>query len=299
VRDRPLPLSRRDRQAPHRAALLAAALTAAASSVVVPALVQQTAAADLSSVLVGDPPGANDWTCKPTARHPRPVILVHGTFGDRQHLLEVLSSRLSRAGYCVFSLDYGNRATGRIQDSAQQLSRFTQRVLTATGARKVSMVGHSQGGLMPRYYIKNLGGAQYVDDLIGIAPSNHGTTILTSSMFAGSSGSAYSCGACEQQVAGSTFLRRLNAGDETPGAVDYTTIVTQHDEVVVPYTSGYLEGGRDTAQLTNVALQDTCPVDPSDHVTVPMSATTYAWVADALAHDGPANPRAAVGCGAP
>ena len=276
---------------PHRVALSLACLAALVPVLALASVVQPAQAADQPG-LVSDPPGANDWSCKPTARHPRPVILVHGTFGDRQHLLEVLSFRLSRAGYCVFSLDYGNRGTGPIQDSAKQLSRYVQRVLGATGARKVSMVGHSQGGMMPRYYIKFLGGARYVDDLVGLAPSNHGTTVPV-----GSSGSGFECQACLQQAAGSPFLARLNSGDETPGDVDYTNVVTTHDEVVVPYTSGYLERGRDTAQLTNVAVQDTCPVDPADHVTLPMSATAYAWVADALAHDGPANPRKAVLCG--
>src|ERR1700712_4250829 len=59
----------------------------------------------------GDPPGANDWSCKPTAAHPEPVVLVHGTFGDRKHLLERLSRTIHDNGFCVFSLDYGNRGT--------------------------------------------------------------------------------------------------------------------------------------------------------------------------------------------
>ena len=283
---------------PRRASLLLAALTAAVPTLGVAALVAPAGAEEPQYYTSpNDPPGANDWSCRPTAAHPTPVVLVHGTFGDRTHLWEPISFRLSQAGYCVFSLDYGNRATGPIEDSARELAAFTSRVLQATGARRVSMVGHSQGGLMPRYYIKNLGGARYVDDLVGIAPSNHGTTIINSQMFAGSGGFASGCRACEQQVAGSPFLTALNAGDETPGRVDYTNIVTRNDEVVVPYTSGYLEGGRDTDQLTNVAVQDTCPVDLSEHVTVPTSPTTYAWVADALAHDGPANPRKAVLCG--
>ena len=279
---------------PRRTALALAALVAAVPAVALPVLAQPATADEPVPSLVMDPPGANDWSCKPTRQHPRPVILVHGTFGDRQHLLEVLSYRLSQAGWCVFSLGYGNRATGPIQDSAKQLARYITRVRTATGASKVSLVGHSQGGLMPRYYIKNLGGGRYVDDLIGLSPSHHGTTVPV-----GSGESGFECEACLQQAAGSPFLRALNAGDETPGGVDYTNVVTEHDEVVVPYTSGYLEGGRDTAQLTNVALQDTCPADVSEHVLIPTSATAYAWVADALSHDGPANPRAAIGCGTP
>ncbi len=283
-----------------RTTAVVAAIAAVLSPVVgLTALAQPSSADEYAyPTSPNDPPGANDWACEPTAAHPQPVILVHGTFGDRTHLWEPISYRLTQQGYCVFSLDYGNRATGPIEDSAQQLADFTALVRRATQAKKVSMVGHSQGGMMPRYYIKFLGGHRYVDDLIGIAASNHGTTTTNSSLFAGSGGTMEGCEACTQQGAGSEFLTRLNAKDETPGKVDYTNIVTRNDEVVVPYTSGYLEGGRDSEQLTNVAVQDTCPVDLSDHVFVPTSPTTYGWVADALAHDGPANPRAAIGCGA-
>ena len=140
---------------------------------------------------------------------------MHGTFGDSKSLLDRLSWSMHRAGYCVFALDYGNRATGPIENSAQQLKDFVSRVLTATGAAKVSMVGHSQGGMMPRYYIKFLGGADKVDDLVGLAPSNHGTSnplLLTPGL------ESY-CPACLQQKTGSAFLRNLNADDETPGPV--------------------------------------------------------------------------------
>ena len=116
----------------------------------------------------GEPTGANDWSCRPSAERPEPVVIVHGTFGDRRHLLENLSNALLGQGYCVFSLDYGNRATQDVGASANTLKAFTDKVLAATGARKVSMVGHSQGGMMPRYYVKFLGGARVVDDLVGL-----------------------------------------------------------------------------------------------------------------------------------
>ena len=149
-----------------------------------------------------NPPGANDWSCKPTSAHPYPVVLVHGTFGDMTVSWNLISPRLKQDGYCVFALDYGNRATAPIEGSAAQLEQFVDRVLAATGAPKVSMVGHSQGGMMPRYYLKFLGGAPKVDDLIGLAPSNHGTTNPGALLLDG----VGVCDSCGQQAAGSAFL---------------------------------------------------------------------------------------------
>ena len=50
-------------------------------------------------------------------------------------------------------------------------------MLAATGASKADLVGHSQGGMMPRYYLKFLGGADKVNALVGLGPDNHGTTL--------------------------------------------------------------------------------------------------------------------------
>lgn len=232
----------------------------------------------------GEPTGANDWSCQPSAQRSEPVIIVHGTFGDRKSLLDDLSAAMVAEGFCVFSLDYGNRGTGDIATSAKQLKRFTAKVLDATGAAKVSMVGHSQGGMMPRYYIKFLGGASVVDDLVGLSPSNHGTTVAGDQSNPLTGGF---CTSCNQQAAGSDFLTRLNAGDETPGSVSYTQISTRYDEVVVPYTSAFLAAGPRT---TNVTIQDSCPGDTAEHVFIPMSRTAIAWVLDALTRPGPADP---------
>lgn len=236
----------------------------------------------------GDPPGANDWDCEPTSQRPTPVILVHGTFGDRKHLLERLSRSIVREGFCVFSLDYGNRGLDDIRASAEELKRYTDRVLLATGAAKVSMVGHSQGGMMPRYYLSFLGGGKKVDDLVGIAPSNHGTAYTAG-------GNPISdlvndlvdlpCRACVQQGTGSPFLTRLNAGDETPGRVSYTQVTTRYDQVVVPHTSGYLAPGPRT---TNLTVQDLCGSAIPEHLTIPLATPTIDIVLDALTRRGPA-----------
>jgi triacylglycerol lipase len=230
-----------------------------------------------------DPPGANDFSCQPSREHPRPVVLVHGTYADKSGFWNLISPALVDAGYCVFALDYGDRATGPIQRSARELRGFVRRVLEATDARKVAMVGHSQGGMMPRWYIKFLGGTDDVAELVGLSPSNHGTTIAPAEWARGSG----ECVACGQQIAGSRFLRRLNNGDETPGRVSYTQIQTKYDEIVVPYESAFLEPGPRT---TNVLLQEACPGDLVEHITITYDPVALRWIEHALGRHGPADP---------
>jgi triacylglycerol lipase len=254
---------------------LAAAL---ALSCVSALLAVATSAPSMADTLA---PTLNDWDCHPSAEHKTPVIVVHGTMGDSVSLLEQLEASLLGAGYCVFALDYGNRGTGPIADSAAELSTFVDRVLAATHAQKVSFVGHSQGGMMPRYYLKYLGGQDKVDDLIGLAPSNHGTYHW---LLLGITG--IFCPACAQQGNGSPFITDLNWGDETPGNISYTNVITAYDEVVVPSTSGYLWGWPD--QVSNLKIQDYCPFTVVEHIGIPSDPTAIGMALDALAHPGPA-----------
>lgn len=220
--------------------------------------------------------GWNDFSCKPSAAHPRPVVLVHGTFGNGTDNWEVLAPYLEDRGYCVFSFDYGQidgvpliDGLGPIANSAQQLSDEVDTVLSATGAAKVDLVGHSQGGMMPRYYLKFLGGAAKTNALVGIAPDNHGTTLNgLDQIIPYFPGAAAFVGevtpGLTDQIAGSAFLQKLNAGGDTVPGVHYTVIATKYDEVVTPYTSEFLSG----SDVHNVLLQNLCSVDVSEHVLI-------------------------------
>jgi triacylglycerol esterase/lipase EstA (alpha/beta hydrolase family) len=244
------------------------------------------------------PPGANDWSCKPAAAHPYPVILVHGTFENAADNWQAAAPLLVNHGYCVFAFNYGGApsanpvaATQDIPTSAGQLKAFVGQVLAATGAAKADIVGHSQGGMMPRYYLRFLRGAARVHTLVGLSPSNHGTTIdgittLTQtlgllSVFA--TGLSVTCPSCTQQLVGSAFLARLNAGGDTVPGVSYTVIQTRNDEVVTPYTSAFLSGPR----VTNITVQDQCAADQTDHLEISYDPVALADMLNAL---DPAHP---------
>ncbi|MFJ2637034.1 esterase/lipase family protein [Streptomyces sp. NPDC087422] len=249
---------------------LLAALSLAAAMVVAPAA---TASASANSAPSS---GWNNFSCRPSAQHPRPVVLVHGTFGNGTDNWLAFAPYLVQRGYCVYSFDYGMLpgvpligGLGPIADSAQQLSDFTDRVLAASGTSKVDIVGHSQGGMMPRYYLRFLGGAAKVNALVALAPDNHGTTLdgLTKLLpyFPGAADALHGITpGLADQVAGSPFQQHLNAGSDTVPGVHYTVISTIYDEVVTPYTTQALSG----PDVHNVVLQNLCPVDVSEHVAI-------------------------------
>ncbi|MFE7135934.1 esterase/lipase family protein [Streptomyces sp. NPDC057638] len=265
---------------PVATALLAAALTltptATATAAVTTAPAGTAPTTTASSTTATTSRGWNDFSCRPSAAHPRPVVLVHGTFANSVDNWLVFAPYLVRRGYCVFSLDYGQlpgvpffHGLGPVDRSAGQLAAYVDRVLAATGAREVDLVGHSQGGMMPRHYLKFLGGAAKVNALVGVAPSNHGTTLsgLTGllAFFPGARDLLTAATpALADQIAGSPFLTRLNAGGDTVPGVQYTVIATRYDLVVTPYRSQFLDG----PGVRNVLIQDRCPLDLSGHMAI-------------------------------
>lgn len=282
----------------------AAPASAATSPSVAPAAARSITSAAASAELppdgdsVASPPGANDWNCRPSAAHPDPVVLVHGTFANRYENWLALSPLLKGLGYCVFALDYGTipgvtssgsglllpiGGLGPVPESAAQLGRFVDLVLKATGAAKVDIVGHSQGGMLPNYYLKFLGGAAKVGRLVGLAPSNHGTTLdgITKLVpyFPGVADLIYTvCQACRDQAVGSDFNRTMASRPDTVPGVTYTVISTVYDEVVTPWRTQFLTG----PAVDNEVLQNHCPITLAEHVAIAFSPTALHLVTNAL-----------------
>jgi triacylglycerol lipase len=302
-------------------AVLAAAVAVpgAGAATSYPVVYNITAAHGVLVDPTGPPAGANHFSCKPTAAHPDPVVLVHGLGSTMGQNWATYAPLLANNGYCVFALTYGldpgEQYVGGLQpmeDSSADLAAFVDRVLAATGASKVDLVGHSEGTVMPQYYLKFRGGAAKVDKYVAITPIYHGTTLLGIGSLLAALEAAYpeqsaqfaasfneQCGSCQEFLRGSAFLQHLYADGvyAVPG-VAYTTIMTRYDELVTPYTSGRL----DAPNATNLVVQDQCGLDFADHVAMAFDPTVGQDVLNALdpAHRKPVPCRLVVpGVGAP
>lgn len=252
------------------------------------------------------PPGANDWNCKPTEGK-EPVVLVHGTWENSYDNWAMISPELKKAGYCVYAMNYGIAAplagggvgpvlpgrfgTGDITKSAAQIGGFVDKVRAATGSEKVNMVGHSQGGVVARQFIRYNNGAAKVDHLVTLGATNNGTTLIgigalgrtinnlgidvlgPVALLVGSSGI--------QQVYDSEFIKHLNAGGKYAiGDVKYTIVGTRYDEVTTPFDSTFSPRG--TKNTRNIVLQNGCEQDASDHVSMSYSPRAVSIIKNAL-----------------
>lgn len=205
-----------------------------------------------------------------------PVVIVNGTFGPA-FFYEPLAERLRHDDHEVFIFELTNLGTGDIAATAQDLSAFVADVRARTGAEKVDLVGHSQGGLVARQYVKYLGGDSTVDSLVSLGTPHYGTAVANIADFFGG-GDCLGVVACEQMAVGSAFVNALNDGDDTIGAVRYTNLYTSLDELVRPVENATLQDG-----ATNVLVQSQCPYRVVAHVGLALDGTVYSGIHDALA----------------
>jgi len=194
-----------------------------------------------------------------------PVLIVGG-LTEPQALLDTLQGRLENAGLTVFTMGLPGAIPGTqdIALSAQAVAARARQILNQTGAAKLDVVGHSEGGLALRYYIENLGGAAQVRRYVSLATPQHGTqlaNIIGAFPIVGQLAGAL-CTACAQMAVGSAFLAALDSPTDVPGAVSYTALATRFDEAVIPapQASFFRDGG------TNASVQQFCPNDVVFHI---------------------------------
>jgi triacylglycerol lipase len=214
------------------------------------------------------PAGANRFDCRDRfGRHP--VVLLHATAMNQSANWAYLAPTLANAGYCVFSLTYGQTSwsgntggLGNKERSARAVSAFVGRVLAETGAAKVDFVGHSQGGAIAQLVTQLPGRADQVGTIVGLSASNRGYSrvgSITDRLPARAPGQSY-------------------WGPRHP-SIEYVNLATRFDEISTPYVLTLMTPG---PNVTNTVVQDVCPSSRIGHVGMVYSPTVAALVGNAL-----------------
>lgn len=216
-----------------------------------------------------------------------PVLLVPGTATTtKTDFSWNYEPALTAAGVPWCAVDPPASQLGDIQVGAEYIVAAVRSMFAAAGQR-IAIVGHSQGGMQPRWALRFWPDTRaMVQDLIGLAPSNHGTIDANVICLPGCAPGIW------QQRSDSAFLRALNAPQETFPGIDYTVVYSHTDEVVVPNFdetgSSALHG---PGAIANVAIQSICPLDLDEHLAIgTYDPVSYALVTDAITHPGPADP---------
>ncbi|EQL00714.1 hypothetical protein G6O67_002428 [Ophiocordyceps sinensis] len=265
------------------------ALAAVVAATPVPAELEDRAVATLGR--------SNDWSCKSTV-HPNPVILLHGLFASEKLDLNFVEAWLRNKGFCTFAVLYGSFTPNLpilgglkpVAESSLEVAAFIREVHNRTGAEKVDLVGHSEGGFQALYVPKVHGLGPIVDQIIAIAPPTHGTDISGLYNLAYLFGkfshdaiknllSAVGCGACNDFAADGAAVLKLNDGKPIvqPGNT-VTIIASRFDEIVTPTTTSFVrEPG-----VHNIYVQDYCPIDPVGHVGVAVDLNVWRLALNSL-----------------
>ncbi len=246
------------------------------------------------------PGGNNNPSCRPTAAHPYPVVFLHGLGATYYEDLNFLQSDVAGQGYCTFSQTYGAYpgfpyvgGLRPVADSATEIKAFIGQVLSETGAAKVDIVGHSEGGFQSLYVTKTQGIAGRVDKVVAIAPPTHGTTFAglynlayifgqSERAAVGRALSALGCPACSDLGTGGGAVATLDHGPIAQAGVSYTIITSRYDELVTPTATAFVK----EPGVRNEYVQDTCPFDPVGHIGEAYDLNVWHLTENAL---GPAN----------
>ncbi|MEH2368243.1 esterase/lipase family protein [Nostoc sp.] len=160
-----------------------------------------------------------------------PVLLIHG-IDDTEAVFHRMAAQLRLEGCSVYSLNLvPNNGDVGLDELAKQVADY----VTATFApeQRLDLIGFSMGGIVSRYYVQRLGGINRVQRFITISSPHYGTVV------------AYGSGrpGCLQMRPDSIFLKDLNSDAVMLGQIDFTSIWTPYDLMIVPANSSQMPVG--------------------------------------------------------
>ena len=153
------------------------------------------------------------------------VVMVHG-FLQKGHSFKPLRKRLEKRNVrCLTARLSPSDGRSGICTLAGDLK---QQIEDHFGPdEEFAIVGYSMGGLVSRYYLQNLGGAERCNQLITVSSPHNGT--ITAYLYPGKG--------TEQMRPNSEFLTELDRTTEKLGDMPVTSYRTPMDLVVLPTTS--------------------------------------------------------------
>jgi triacylglycerol lipase len=162
-----------------------------------------------------------------------PVLLVHGIW-DTGKVFYKMQVSLKKLGWVVYDLDLTpNNGTVGLEVLAQQVADYID--ASFAPEQTLDLIGFSMGGIISRYYIQRLGGINRVQRFITISSPHHGTLVAYGSWFPG----------CVQMRPDSTFLEDLNRDVEMLEKINFTSIWTPYDAMIIPAKSSHMPVGRE------------------------------------------------------
>lgn len=160
------------------------------------------------------------------------VLLVHG-LNDTRAIFQTMAPSLIKLGWTVYDLDLlPSNGELPLDKLAKQVSDYVNG--TFAPEEKLSVIGFSMGGIVSRYYIQRLGGIERVKSFITIASPHQGTWIAQFSQRPG----------CVQMRPNSAFLQDLERDVEMLERINFTSIWTPYDLIIVPANSSQLPVGK-------------------------------------------------------
>ncbi|MEI6445770.1 MAG: triacylglycerol lipase [Nostocales cyanobacterium ELA583] len=168
-----------------------------------------------------------------TTKLQNPVLLVHG-INDTGAVFNTMALYLRQRGLSVYTVDLvPNNGSEVLNKLAQQVANYI--AATFEPEQPLDLVGFSMGGIVSRYYLQRLGGIHRVQRFITISSPHKGTVIAYGSWLPG----------CVQMRPNSSFLKDLNSDVQVLKKLNFTSIWTPYDLMIVPAESSQLEVGQE------------------------------------------------------
>lgn len=168
----------------------------------------------------------------PAGREGVPILLLHGLFHNRACWLWLKLQLRRRGQTAVYTLNLPPWKD--VEALTERVAKKVDAIRLAQGVDRVHLIGHSMGGMIARNYLQLRGGAPKVASCTLLAAPNGGSKLAPFALSP----------LGRVLIPGSEFLQRL-AQAPLPEGLPLRVFYSRHDNMVLPYLHGRLEGGEE------------------------------------------------------